>query len=31
MHIHNTIKAQVDIGYQGLQNKHINTDIKKTR
>ena len=29
--IHDTIKAQVDTGYQGLQKKHLNTEIPKKR
>ncbi len=30
-YIHPTIKALVDTGYQGLQKKHINTDIPKKK
>ena len=30
-YIHNTIKSQVDTGYQGLQKKHLNTEIPKKR
>ena len=30
-YIHPTIKTQVDTGYQGLQKKHINTDIPKKK
>lgn len=30
-YIHQSIKAQVDTGYQGLQKKHLNTEIPKKR
>ena len=30
-YIHDSIKAQVDTGYQGLQKKHLNTEIPKKR
>ena len=31
IYIHSTVKVQVDTGYQGLQKRHINTEIPKKR
>ena len=30
-YVHTTVKLQVDTGYQGLQKKHLNTEIPKKR
>ena len=30
-YIHSTVKVEVDTGYQGLQKRHINTEIPKKR